>query len=111
MEAAMGAWGTGLYSGDFATDLRGMVRAVARLPFSADRLVDVLCDAEPGPARGADDPDHTVFWLVLADQLWKRGIDSPRARDTAVSIIDEGSDHAAMAALGMDALGLRRRDQ
>ena len=36
----MGAWGTGLYSGDFATDLRGMVRAVTRLPFSADRLVD-----------------------------------------------------------------------
>jgi hypothetical protein len=107
----MGAWGTGLYSGDFAMDLRSMIRAVARLPFPADRLVDVLCDAEPGPARGGDDPDHTVFWLVLADQFWKRGIESPRACDAALSIIDKGRDHAVMAALGMDASGLRRRDQ
>ena len=35
----MGRWGTGLYSGDFAMDLRSTIRAVARLPFSADRLV------------------------------------------------------------------------
>ena len=72
----MGAWGTGLYSGDFAMDLRGTIRAVARLPFSADRLVDVLCDAEPGAARSSVDSDHTVFWLVVADQFAKRGIDS-----------------------------------
>jgi hypothetical protein len=107
----MGAWGTGLYSGDFAMDLRGTIRAVARLPFSADRLVDVLCDAEPGAARSSVDSDHTVFWLVVADQFVKRGIDSPRVRETALSIIDEGRDRAAMASLGMPASDLRRRDR
>jgi hypothetical protein len=111
MEAAMGAWGTGLYSGDFATDLRNTIRAVARLPFPADRLVDVLCDCEPGAARAADDPDHTIFWLVAADQFWKRGIDSPRARETALSIIDEGRDRATVTALGMGAADLRRREK
>src|SRR5205814_6183713 len=110
-EVAMGAWGTGLYSGDFAMDLRGTIRAVARLPFSADRLVDVLCDAEPGAARSSVDYDHTVFWLVVADQFAKRGIDSPRARETALSIIDEGRDRGAMAALGMPEPDLRRRDR
>src|SRR5436305_13665934 len=107
----MGTWGTGLYSGDFAMDLRSTIGAVVRLPFSPDRLVDVLCDAEPGPARSADDPDHTVFWLVVADQFAKRGIDSFRVRETALSIIDEGSDRAMMAVLGMSQPGLRARDK
>ena len=107
----MGAWGTGLYSGDFAMDLRSTIRAVARLPFPADRLIDVLCNTEPGAARAADDPDHTVFWLVAADQFWKRGIGCPRLRDTALSIIDEGRDRATMAALGMRAADLRRREK
>ena len=107
----MGAWGTGLYSGDFAMDLRGTVRAVARLPFTADRLVEVLCDAEPGAARNAHDPDHTAFWLVLADQFWKRGISNPRVRETALSIIEDGRDRATMASLGMPASDLRRRDK
>src|SRR5438045_3614083 len=105
----MGAWGTGLYSGDFAMDLRGTIRAVARLPFSADRLVDVLCDAEPGAARSSVDSDHTVFWLVVADQFAKRGIDSPRVRETALSIIDEGRDRAAVAARGIGEPDLPRR--
>jgi hypothetical protein len=107
----MGAWGTGLYSGDFAMDLRGTIGAVARLPFPADHLVEVLCDTEPGAAKNIDDPDHTVFWLVTADQLWKRGIDCPRASERALSIIDEGRDHAAMAALGMRESDLRRRER
>src|SRR5438067_294772 len=105
----MGAWGTGLYSGDFAMGLRGTIRAVARLPFPADRLIEVLCDTEAEAARNPNDSDHTVFWLVLADQFWKRGIECPRARDAALSIIDEGRDREAMAALGMPAPDLRRR--
>ena len=107
----MGAWGTGLYSGDFAMDLRSTIGAVTRLPFAAERLIDVLCDTEPGAAGKADDPDHTVFWLVLADQFCKRGIDSPRVRDAALAIIDEGRDRATMTALGMREPDLRRRDR
>jgi hypothetical protein len=39
----MGAWGIGLYSSDFAMDLRGCVNAVVRLPFDPDRLLKTIC--------------------------------------------------------------------
>jgi hypothetical protein len=40
----MGAWGVGLYSTDFAVDLRGTVGAVSRLPFEGDGLLEILRD-------------------------------------------------------------------
>jgi hypothetical protein len=61
----MGAWRTGLYSADFAAHLRSAVAAVARLPFDGERLVEFLCETEPGAAREPSDPDHTVFWLKI----------------------------------------------
>ena len=63
----MGAWGIGLYSGDFALDLRSSVKAVARLPFEPDHLLDCLCKAEPSAADDPKDSDHTIFWLTVAD--------------------------------------------
>jgi hypothetical protein len=105
----MGVWGTKLYSGDFAADLRGAVAAVVRLPFDGEQLLELLCETEPGAARELNDPDHTVFWLVVADQFAKRGIACATARETAIAIIDEGRDQATMASLGMDGAGLRAR--
>ena len=90
----MGAWGTGLYSGDFAMDLRSTVVAVVRLPFDVDRLVEILCETEPEAAANPRDEDHTTFWLILADQFAKRGIVSDRARDKALEIIDAADDIA-----------------
>lgn len=105
----MGAWGIGLYSGDFAQDLRASVKAVARLPFASEKLLDLLRAAEPAAAHDAKDPDHTVFWLVTADQLSRRGIECRPARARALAIIDGGADLAAMAALGMDEKSLAKR--
>ena len=105
----MGAWGVGLYAGDFAQDLRSSVRAVARLPFEPDRLLELLCDTERQAATGTTDPDHTVFWLVVADQFAKRGIDCAAARERALAIIAGGADAAAMASLGMDEKSLAKR--
>ena len=107
----MGVWGEGLYSGDFAMDLRGAVKSVARLPFDGDKLVDFLCDIEPGAANRAEDEDHTTFWLVIADQFAKMGIVSQRAREKALQIIDEGSDIAMLTKLGMDVSGLKKRQK
>ena len=107
----MGVWGVGLYSGDFAQDLRGTIRAVARLPFDNDRLVDILCETEPTTANNQDDEDHTTFWLVVADQFFKRGIACDRVREKALAIIDGGSDLAMLAKLGMDPAGLKKRRQ
>jgi hypothetical protein len=105
----MGAWGIGLYSNDMAADLRDTVKAVSRLPFAANALLDLICSAEPSAAEDPKDEEHTVFWLAVADQFAKRGIDCTRARDRALAIIADGSDLATMAALGMDEKSLRKR--
>jgi len=105
----MGVWGTGLYSGDFAMDLRTTISAVARLPFDGDKLVDILCESEPAAANNPDDSDHTTFWLVVADQFAKRAIACSRVRDKALTIIDTGADITMLEKLGMDPAGLAKR--
>ncbi|HEY6825295.1 MAG TPA: hypothetical protein VI259_00480 [Gemmatimonadaceae bacterium] len=97
----MGSWGTSLYSGDFAADLRRTVAVVARLPFDAERLLDLIIEVEHAAATNSEDEDHAIFWLVVADQLTLRGIHSPRAIDAALAIIDSGRDLEMMARLGM----------
>jgi hypothetical protein len=107
----MGVWGTGLYSGDFAADLRTTIGAVTRLPLDANRLVDILCETEPSVSSDPEDPDHTIFWLVLADQFSKRNLGCNRVRDAALTIIDTSQDIAMHEKLGMTAsdLGKRRK--
>lgn len=104
----MGVFGTGLYSGDFAMDLRSAVSAVTKLPLSEDELVHVLRGIEPA-ADNENDDDHTVFWLVLADQFAKRGIASNQVTETALAIIDSGHDVAKMQQLGLDGSGVTKR--
>jgi len=105
----MGVWGVGLYSSDFAQDLRGSVRAVARLPFEPQKLLELLCEAEPSAANNSGDSDHTIFWLTVADQFSRRAIECPYVRERALAIIDDGTDLAAMQALGMDDQSLGKR--
>ena len=71
----MGAFGPGLYSDDFAADLRTTVSTVFRLPLSRPELVATLEALEPAAAM-PEDEDYTTFWLVVADQLHRRGIRS-----------------------------------
>ena len=105
----MGVWGVGLYSGDFAMDLRSAIKAVARLPFDGERLVEILSETAPAVADNPSDEDHTTFWLVVADQFAKRAIISDRARTEALQIIDADSDLAMRAALGMKPSDLSKR--
>lgn len=98
MLVGMGAWGTGLYADDLALDLRSTIGALCRLPKSGDELVDLLAELNPGLA---DDPDEgAVFWLVTADQLQRKGIDS-RARQQALAVIADGTDLARLERLEM----------
>src|SRR5258705_6197153 len=105
----MGVWATGLYAGDFALDLRSPIGAVAKLPFDGDRLLDILCESERAAADRSDDPDHSTFWLVVADQFARRGIENKRAREIALEIIDTNRDLAILEKLGMSAQDLRKR--
>jgi hypothetical protein len=97
----MGAWGTGLYGADFASDLRGLVKSVLRLPVDESRILQILCEAEERAAHDPADDDHTTFWLVIADLLAKAGVACPEAFKTAIEIIDGGEDLKRQAARGM----------
>lgn len=104
----MGAWGAGLYADDFALDLKPMIGALCRLPHDADKIVDLASALDPA----ADDPvneDHTTFWLVLADQLWKKGVVAERAFARARDIIRSGADIDRRRALSMAESDLRKR--
>lgn len=105
----MGTWGTSLYSGDFAGDLRSTIRAVVRLPYDADRLADIVSEVERGAARNPDDEDHTTFWLVLGDQFARYGLKSDRVVATALEIIDSGRDLARQRTLGQSDAGVEKR--
>jgi hypothetical protein len=105
----MGVFGTGLYSGDFAMDLRSAISAVSRLPYDGDRLVEIIRQIEPSAADHPEDEDHTTFWLVLADQFAKRGIAASLPRERALEIIDRGLDLEMLKRLGMSERDLRKR--
>ena len=105
----MGVWGSGLYSGDFAMDLRSTISALARLPFDPDRLVEILCQTEPAAAINPNDEENTTFWLIVADQFSKRGIVCDRAREKALEIIDSNTDLTVLHELGMKDSDLRKR--
>ena len=105
----MGVFGTGLYSGDFAMDLRSAVSAASRLPYDGERLIEILRQLEPGAADNPKDEDHTTFWLVVADQFAKRGIDGRVARERALDIIDRDIDVEMLKRLGMVERDLRKR--
>lgn len=105
----MGAWGVALYSNDFAKDVSASVKAVSRLPFEPATLLEYLCQVEPRASNDPKDTDHTLFWLVVADQFVKRGVDCPPARERALAIIADGTDLAAMRSLGMDEVSLAKR--
>lgn len=103
----MGTWGPGLYSDDFALDLKASISVVCRLPHDADEIVRILTDMNPA-AGLPEDEDHTTFWLVLADQLQKKGLES-ETRDRARRIINEGTNIAVLEELGMSSDDLRQR--
>ena len=107
----MGVWAEGLYSGDFAMDLRAAIGAVARLPFEGDRLLEILCETESGAANNPKNEDHSIFWVVVADQFAKRGIACKRLQEVALAIINGGTDLEVHKMLGMPGSSLARRQK
>ncbi|WNB84344.1 hypothetical protein [Cellulomonas sp. ATA003] len=103
----MGADGPGLYSDDFAADLRATVGSVCRLPLSPAEILATLIELEPS-ATMPDDEEYSTFWLVVADQLHRRGIQSA-ATDRAIEVIDDGTNLAVLESLEMSEADLRKR--
>lgn len=88
----MGTWGTNLYGNDLARDLKATLSSVLKLPFDTRELIEVLKEAYPGPSSDPQDEEYTTFWLVLADQFHKRGIEAPELISQAKDIIASDLD-------------------
>jgi len=105
----MGAWGGGLYDSDFALDLKATIKALLRAPLGMD---DLLAEVQSSFGEGAGDSDALDYWLVLADQLERRGIPRPDIFDRAIAIVEAGDDVALLEELEADAntIAERRRE-
>jgi hypothetical protein len=105
----MGVWGMGLYDSDTAADVRDSIRALARLPWSGEQIVNHLRQDYSGPFFEPGELDHGTFWLVLADQLAKRGIPYETAQREALHILESGADLNAYRAGSASDEDLRER--
>ena len=104
----MGAWGTGLYDSDDAADVRETFRDVARLPVEPGEVVDRLAKRF-GMGAAPTEEDEVDFWLALADQLHRYGIDHAPTMDLARRIVTEGHDLRAKRDLDMSDADLKKR--
>lgn len=104
----MGAWGGGLYDSDFALDLKATINGVLRAPLSDDEVFAEI-RASHGEGVGADALD---YWLVLADQLERRGLLQQEVFERAIAIVEAGEDMAMLAELEAEpeTIAERRRE-
>ena len=106
----MGSWGPGLYDDDVAADLKSSLSLIAKIPVEGDRLLAILL-AIRGSVPQLNEVDDISFWLVVADQFERRGILCQDVFRQALTAIESGADHAALAELGMSAQQLAKREQ
>ena len=66
----MGAWGTGLYSSDLATDVRNDYCEMLVFHYSHEKAVKRLVQEYE---LLEDDPYNAAGWFALADSAWKYG--------------------------------------
>src|SRR5688500_184561 len=87
----MGAWSGGPFNSDFAQDLKRIIAVLLRSPLSDDEVL-----AELWASQGADatELDAIDYWLVLADELERRGIHRQDVFQRALTIISAGEDLA-----------------
>lgn len=104
----MGAWGGGIYDGDFACDMRADFKGFIRAPLTDDEF---LAKIEELHGRGHDGEhvDGFDYWLVLADQLERIGLQRSEIFERAIEIIERGQDITALEALGAEPATIARR--
>jgi hypothetical protein len=91
----MGAWGTGIFSDDFASDVRADWREAIIEGRDAEEVTAALIQKY---AKPIEDDDSKIFWFALAAAQMETGRLSPAVRDQALQIIDAGGDVARWAA-------------
>lgn len=104
----MGSWGMGLYQDDAAADLRSSIALLSKLPETGDRILDIILESHDGRTDLTSDGGPT-FWLVLADQFERRGIQCAKVFEQAVAAIETGADLRDLQARGAGASDLKKR--
>jgi hypothetical protein len=107
----MGVWDIGLYSSDFALDLKPTITTMLKLPLSETEILEHIKKAYSEICENKTDEDYTIFWLVLADQMHKKGISLPKVFEMAIAIIDSVEDIRMCKDLGMLEPELKKREK
>lgn len=85
----MGAWGTSLYSDDYACDIRADYKDRLRKGMTNEEAVhDIL--AHNTAVTGTD--DEPVLWYALADTQWEYGRLLPEVKEKALAFLDAEQD-------------------
>ena len=86
----MGTWGPGIFSDDFACDLRDQSRDALA---DGRSLSQAVADMERAYRVEVDDPDQApVFWLALAATAWKLGRMDAALQARALAVIAAGAE-------------------
>jgi hypothetical protein len=104
----MGAWGEGLYDDDEACDVRDTISLLSKMPRDGDAILELVLEQFERDVDLNDDGCPT-FWMVVADQFAKRGIECERAKRLGLAAIETGADLADLAAREMEPQGLKGR--
>jgi hypothetical protein len=86
----MGTWGPGIFSGDLASDIRGLFREMIGDGLSAEAATEALIKDF---SSCISDPDEgPVFWMALAATQWQCGRLLPEVREKSIAAVDAGGD-------------------
>lgn len=84
----MGAWGTSIFSDDFACDVRDEYRSLLESGASdAKAFKDVVAEFRED---SKDYDDGPIFWLALAATQWKLGRLDDKVKTKALKLIESG---------------------
>jgi hypothetical protein len=106
----MGSWGPGLYQDDEAMDLKSTITLLSKLPGGGDRILEILLSKRDDGAELNADGGPT-FWLVVADQFERKGIESRLVFSKAREAIESGADLRDLQGRGMSHSDLKKRSK
>lgn len=86
----MGAWGTAIFSDDFACDVRDDYVKELIKGKTSEEATEII-KREHFPTK-PDDEELPVFWISLAVTQWKKGRLLPEVKNEAVLAIESGAD-------------------
>lgn len=81
----MGAWGVGLYSDDYAMDVRADYRDALKFGKTDEEALEEVFNKDLPPAGSEDE---NVFWYALADTMWNYGRLTTEVKDKALFFLE-----------------------